>query len=81
MSGCGPSMSLRICDMISQKQKGAGQPVHTCSLISTIVIHCLDCILTIYNWNFKLMVCLPGLKHWETYFVITWFILFVNGSL
>ena len=40
--------------MLYANNKGADQPVYLCSLISTIVVRCLDSIIPRSFWNFKL---------------------------
>ena len=45
--------------------KGADQPVHPHSLISTFVVHCLDSIIPcFYIRNFKTLPCFCGCTDW-----------------
>ena len=51
--------------------KGADQPVHLCSLISTFVVRCLDSIsLSFYIQNFKALASFCGCAgRFESYLV------------
>ena len=37
----------KMCPMSYANNKGADQPVHPCSLISTFVVHCLDSTISL----------------------------------
>ena len=43
----------KMCLMSYANNKGADQPAHLCSLISTFVVHCLYSISRFYSQNFK----------------------------
>ena len=50
--------------------KGADQPAHPCSLISTFVAHCLDSIISFYIRNFKPLASFCGWTgQFESYLV------------
>ena len=52
----------KMCLMLYVNNKGADQPAHPHSLISTFVVRCLD---TCFIWSFK---SLPSFCSWESWF-------------
>ena len=51
----------KMCHMSYSNNKGADQPAHPRSLISTFVVRCLDSIISrFYSWNFKTLISFCG---------------------